>query len=170
MSIICKDNNFKHRAHWKLCAIMINYSFEFTSIAFQSLSSNVIDEGLFMRVFPQYNVHKNESQFNNFHYNTFFMWLFKYLKKHCCIIMQLKVDNILNSHYVVKLMHIWIMQWLIGVHFRVCHKDWNITIGLKTINFSGNLFMKVFTYKKTTIMSNLLHENFQFFKKTWHSY
>jgi len=149
---------------------MINYSFEFTSIAFQSLSSNVIDEGMFMRVFPWYNVHKNESQFNNFHYNKKFMCLSRYLKKNCDIIMQLKVDNILNSHYVVKLMHTWIMQWLIRVHFRVCHKDCNITKRLKNINFNGNFFMKVFTYKKTTIMSNLLHEKFQFVLKTWCSY
>jgi hypothetical protein len=149
---------------------MISYSFEFTSITFQSLSSNVIDEGMFMRLFPWYNVHKNESQFNNFHYNTFFMCLSRYLKKNCDIIMQLKVDNILNSHYVVKLMHIWIMQWLIGLHFRVCHKDCNITKKLKNITFNGNLFMKVFTYKKTTVMSNLLHEDFQFFFKTRFSY
>jgi hypothetical protein len=85
-------------------------------------------------------------------------------------IMQLKVDNIVNSHYGVKLMHIWIMQWLIGIHFRVCHKHYNITKGLKKINFNGDMFMKVFTYEKTTVMNNLFHENLQFVLKTWCSY
>jgi len=149
---------------------MINYSLEFTSITFQSLSCNVIDENMFIRVFPWYNVHKNESQFNNFHYNTFFMCLSRYLKTNCDIIMQLKVDNILNSHYVVKLMYIWIMQWLIGIHLKICHKDYNITKELKNIDFNGNLFMKVLTYKKTTIMNNLFHEKFQFVLRTWCSY
>jgi hypothetical protein len=38
-------------------------------------------------------------------------------KRFCDKIMQLKMDDILNFHYVVKLMYIWTMQWLIGIHF-----------------------------------------------------
>jgi hypothetical protein len=54
-----------------------------------------------MRMFPWYNIHKNDSQFNNFHYNTFFMCFSRYLKKDCDIIMQLKVDNILMNNVMV---------------------------------------------------------------------
>jgi hypothetical protein len=64
-------------------------------------------------------------------------------RKFCDRIMQLKVDNILNSHYVMKLMHIWTMQWFIGVHFwlaRTCHKDCNITKGLRNISFINGIF------------------------------
>jgi hypothetical protein len=89
-------------------------------------------------------------------------------EKNCDIIMLWKVDNIVNFRYVVKLTHIWTIQWLIGVHFwfaRISHKDCNKTKGLRNITFNGNLFMKFFTYKE--IISNPFHENFQFVLKTW---
>jgi hypothetical protein len=62
--------------------------------------------GPFLWVFPWYDVHKKESQFDNFHCNTFLCAFLDIWKRFCDRIMQLKVDNILNSHYVVKLIHI----------------------------------------------------------------
>jgi hypothetical protein len=44
-------------------------------------------------------------------------------------------------------------------------KNYNITKGLRNTSFNGNLFMKFFAYKETSIMNNLFHENFQFFLK-----
>jgi len=43
--------------------------------------------------------------------------------------MQLKIDNILNCHNVVKLVHISPIQLSIGVHVQfatICHKHCNI--------------------------------------------
>jgi len=37
-------------------------------------------------------------------------------RRFCDRIMQFNLDNILNFHYVVKLMHMRTMQWLNGVH------------------------------------------------------
>jgi hypothetical protein len=34
-----------------------------------------------LKVCSQYSVHKIQSQFDKFHYNIFFIWLFKYLEK-----------------------------------------------------------------------------------------
>jgi hypothetical protein len=47
------------------------------------------------------------------------------------------MNNILNSDYVMKLMHIWVVQWLIRELFifaKACHKNCNITKGLKIKN------------------------------------
>jgi hypothetical protein len=57
-------------------------------------------------VFQWYNVHKKESQFDNFVYNTILCAFQNIWKRFCDIIVQLKVNNILNFCYVVKLMHI----------------------------------------------------------------
>ncbi len=78
---------------------------------------------------------------------------------------QLKVDNNLNFHNVVKLMHILTIQLSIGVHYSfatMCHKHSNIRKGLKNKNFNGNLSMKLCTYKETIIMNNLPHQKIQF--------
>jgi hypothetical protein len=57
-------------------------------------------------VSPWYGVNKKESQFDIFHYNTFLMGLYKYLEKVFLWKCAIKVDNILNCHNVVKLVHI----------------------------------------------------------------
>jgi len=53
---------------------------------------------------------------------------------------QLKVDNILNCHNVVKLMHISKIQLSIGVHFKFVtmrHKHCNVRKWLRNISFMG---------------------------------
>jgi hypothetical protein len=70
------------------------------------------------QLFPWYDVNKKESQFNIFHCNTFLMCFYKYLEKvFFNRNVQLKVDNILNCHNVVKLVHISTIQLLIEIHF-----------------------------------------------------
>jgi hypothetical protein len=110
-------------------------------------------------VFPNY-VHKKSHSLTIFIPKHFLCVFLHIWRRFCNRIMQLKVDNILISHYVVKLMHIWTMKWLIWIHFKLakaCHRDYNIVKGLKNTNFNGNLFVKFFRYKETTIMNNLLH-------------
>ncbi len=83
--------------------------------------------------------------------------------------MQLKEDNILNCHNVVKLVHISTIQLSIGVHFKFatkCHKHCNVRKGPKNTSFNDNLSMKLCTFKKTTIMNNLPYQNFQFVIKS----
>jgi len=41
---------------------------------------------------------------------------------------QIKVNNILNSHYVVKLMHVWTFQFSIGIHFKIAIVHRNTTM------------------------------------------
>jgi len=78
---------------------------------------------------------------------------------------QLKVDNNLNCHNVVKLVAISTIQLSIGVHFEfgtMCHKHYNVKKELRNISFYGNLSMKLCTYKETTIMNNLPYQKVPF--------
>jgi hypothetical protein len=60
------------------------------------------------------------------------MSLYKYLEKVFVYgNVQLKVDNILNFHNVVKLVHISTIWLSIGVHFKfkaMCHKHYNLIL------------------------------------------
>jgi hypothetical protein len=83
--------------------------------------------------------------------------------------MQLKVDNTLNCHNVVILVHISTIQLSIEVHFKFAimwHKHNNVQKRQGNINFNGNLSMKLCIYKETPIMNNLSHQNFQFVIKS----
>ncbi len=68
-------------------------------------------------VFPWYCVHKKSHSLTICILKHFLCVILHIWRRFCNKIMQLKVDNILNSHYVVKFKHIWTMQWLIGVYF-----------------------------------------------------
>jgi hypothetical protein len=70
--------------------------------------------GVSMLLCPQ-----KKSQFDNFHSKKNLCVFLHIWRRFCNIIMQLKVDNILNFHYVMKLMHIWTMQWLISIFFNL---------------------------------------------------
>lgn len=58
-------------------------------------------------MFAWYGVDTKKSHFDKFIYNSFFMWLEPNMwRRFCDGNVQLKVENILNSCYVVKLVHI----------------------------------------------------------------
>ncbi len=80
------------------------------------------------------------------------------------------MDNIPYSHYVVKLMHIWTIQWLITVHFqlaRFCKKYWKLMKWLFKKNSIKIYPWKFCICKEKTTTNNLLDENFQFVLKLW---
>jgi hypothetical protein len=80
------------------------------------------------------------------------MCFYKYLEKVFSYgNVQLHIDNILNYHNVVKLVHISTIQLSIGIHFKfaiVCHKQYNVRKGLRNISFNWNFSIKLCRYKK----------------------